>query len=71
MTLGLATEKLKRLKVSPGGDNVPEDEFEVRYQEPDDSYFNKFKRKWALFATFLLLTFFVMLASPIMLLCIM
>ena len=71
MTLGLATEKLKRLKVSPGADNVAEDEFEVRYQEPDDSYFNKFKRNWALFATFLLLTFFTMAASPVMLLCVM
>lgn len=68
LTLGLATEKLKRLKVS-SGDNVPEDEFEVRYQEPGESYFNKFKRKWALFFTFLLITFLSVVAAMASLLC--
>ncbi|KAH7437325.1 hypothetical protein KP509_05G065900 [Ceratopteris richardii] len=68
LTLGLATEKLKRLKLSTG-DSVPEDEFEVRYQEPEDSYFIKFKRKWALFFAFLLLTFLSMVASMATLLC--
>lgn len=68
LTLGLATEKLKRLKVS-SGDNVPEDEFEVRYQEPGESYFNKFKRKWALFFAFLLVTFLSMVAAMASLLC--
>ena len=68
LTLGLATEKLKGLKVS-SGENVPEDEFEVRYQEPGDGYFNKFRRKWALFAVFLMLTFFTMVASVVTLLC--
>ncbi|KAH7444025.1 hypothetical protein KP509_02G061000 [Ceratopteris richardii] len=68
LTLGLATEKLKRLKLS-SGESVPEDEFEVRYQEPGDSYFYKFKRKWALFVAFLLLTFFSVSASIAFLLC--
>ncbi|MCO5583852.1 hypothetical protein L7F22_037767 [Adiantum nelumboides] len=68
LTLGLATEKLKRLKVS-SGENVPEDEFEVRYQEPGESYFNKFKRKWALFFAFLLITFVSMVAAMVCLLC--
>lgn len=68
LTLGLATEKLKRLKMSIG-ESVPEDEFEVRYQEPGESYFNKFKRKWALFFTFLVVTFSTMVAAVATLLC--
>lgn len=68
LTLGLATEKLKRLKFSPG-EAVPEDEFEVRYQEPGEFYFNKFKRKWALFFSFLVVTFVSMVAAMATLLC--
>lgn len=68
LTLGLATEKLKRLKMS-AGESVPEDEFEVRYQEPGESYFNKFKRKWAFFFAFLVVTFLSMAAAMLTLLC--
>eukprot|EP00249_Psilotum_nudum_P000745 c12851_g2_i1 orf=601-1212(+) len=68
LTLGLATENLKRLKTSPGN-SVPEDEFEVRYQEPGEAYFNKFKRKWTIFVVFLVVIFSFMVATVINLLC--
>eukprot|EP00249_Psilotum_nudum_P000744 c12851_g1_i1 orf=600-1211(+) len=68
LTLGLATENLKRLKASPDN-SVPEDEFEVQYQEPGEAYFMKFKRKWAILVVFLVVIFCFMVAAYTTLLC--
>ncbi|KAA8546968.1 hypothetical protein F0562_003397 [Nyssa sinensis] len=53
LTLGLATERLRQIKMRmSGGDDegvgVNGDDFEIHYQEPPESYFGKFKRNWAL-----------------------
>lgn len=68
LTLGLATENLKRLKLI-NADSVPESEYEVHYQEPSEGYFNKFKRKWALCFLFLVITFGFMASATVTLLC--
>lgn len=56
LTLGLATERLRQLKMRIGNGGVEEigDEFEIHYQEPPESYFGKFKRNWALHFGFLI-----------------
>ncbi|KAI5672678.1 hypothetical protein M9H77_13042 [Catharanthus roseus] len=76
LTLGLATERLRQLKMklsSGGGAGgvVDEygDEFEISYQEPPESYFGKFKRNWALHFGFLILIYGFMVSSSVVLLC--
>ncbi|XP_031092849.1 uncharacterized protein LOC115997437 [Ipomoea triloba] len=74
LTLGLATERLRRLKMrmSSGGagaeDEIAE-EFEIHYQEPPESYFGKFKRNWALHFGFLIFIYVFMISSSVVLLC--
>ncbi|KAL2551573.1 hypothetical protein Fot_05192 [Forsythia ovata] len=75
LTLGLATERLRQLKMrtSSGGnpnfvDEMGED-FEIHYQEPPESYFGKFKRNWALHFGFLILIYGFMVSSSVVLLC--
>ncbi|KAL0332714.1 UNVERIFIED_CONTAM: hypothetical protein Scaly_2172900 [Sesamum calycinum] len=72
LTLGLATERLRQLKVrlSSGGvvDEMGE-ELEIHYQEPPESYFGKFKRNWALYFGFLILIYGFMVSSSVVLLC--
>ncbi|CAB4283686.1 hypothetical protein PRUPE_6G162500 [Prunus persica] len=77
LTLGLATEKLREMKMrlssaNGGGgdfDGVSENEFEIHYQEPPESYFGKFKRNWALHFGFLIVIYGFMVASSVVLLC--
>ncbi|KAK9670556.1 hypothetical protein RND81_13G209400 [Saponaria officinalis] len=74
LTLGLATEKLRELKMSNSnnmseGGYVNGEEFEVHYQEPNDSYFGKFKRNWALYFGFLILIYGFMVSSSVVILC--
>ncbi|KAL2906729.1 hypothetical protein RDABS01_005439 [Bienertia sinuspersici] len=84
LTLGLATEKLKMIRMmenhgvdgySNNISNVDEgsfvngEEFEVHYQEPPESYFGKFKRNWALYFGFLILIYGFMVSSSVVLLC--
>ncbi|GAB2284751.1 hypothetical protein Dimus_019205 [Dionaea muscipula] len=79
LTLGLATERLRQLKVRRsgsglGGGGRGEDQFdgvdfEVHYQEPPESYFGKFKRNWALYFGFLMLIYVFMISSSVVLLC--
>ncbi|XAR73221.1 hypothetical protein NMG60_11007123 [Bertholletia excelsa] len=80
LTLGLATERLRQIKIrmnaaaaAAAGDEasagVMEDEFEIHYQEPPESYFGKFKRKWALHFGFLILIYGFMISSSVVLLC--
>ncbi|KAG2716276.1 hypothetical protein I3843_03G118700 [Carya illinoinensis] len=75
LTLGLATEKLREMKMkisATGGeqfDGVGDDEFEIHYQEPPESYFGKFKRNWALHFGFLILIYGFMVSSSVVLLC--
>ena len=77
LTLGLATEKLREMKIrasgaAGGGDHfegVGDDEFEIHYQEPPESYFGKFKRNWALHFGFLILIYGFMVSSSVVLLC--
>ncbi|XP_077247557.1 uncharacterized protein LOC143887343 [Tasmannia lanceolata] len=70
LTLVLATERLKQMKMK-GADGVgeEEDDLEIHYQEPDESYFGKFKRNWALYFGFLILTFGFMVSASVVLLC--
>ncbi|OVA07854.1 hypothetical protein BVC80_7807g3 [Macleaya cordata] len=74
LTLGLATERLRQIKMMSssndglGGDEIAED-FEIHYQEPPESYFGKFKRSWALHFGFLILTYGFMVSSSVVLLC--
>ncbi|PON44961.1 Transmembrane protein [Parasponia andersonii] len=79
LTLGLATEKLREMKMrivnggTAGGggefEGVGDDEFEIHYQEPPESYFGKFKRNWALHFGFLILIYGFMVSSSVVLLC--
>ncbi|CAM8904899.1 unnamed protein product [Rhodiola kirilowii] len=69
LTLGLATEKLRQLNMRQSGRAEDADEVEIRYQEPPESYFGKFKRNWALHFGFLLLVYAFMISSSVVLLC--
>ncbi|XP_062149232.1 uncharacterized protein LOC133857878 [Alnus glutinosa] len=74
LTLGLATEKLREMKMRMGGggeqfDGVGDDEFEIHYQEPPETYFGKFKRNWALHFGFLISIYAFMVSSSVVLLC--
>ncbi|XP_068658580.1 uncharacterized protein [Aristolochia californica] len=75
LTLGLATERLRQLKMRPtghsrgGAGGGEEEELEICYQEPPESYLGKFKRNWALYFGFLLLCYGFMVASSVVLLC--
>ncbi|XP_017970604.1 PREDICTED: uncharacterized protein LOC18611751 [Theobroma cacao] len=74
LTLGLATEKLREMKLRiNNGEFVDgfgeEGEFEIHYQEPPESYFAKFKRNWALHFGFLILIYAFMVSSSVVLLC--
>lgn len=72
LTLGLATDKLREMKTKMSA-NVDadeyEDELEIQYQEPPESYFGKFKRNWALHFGFLIFTYGFMVSSSVVLLC--
>ncbi|KAK7247537.1 hypothetical protein RIF29_42421 [Crotalaria pallida] len=71
LTLALATEKLREIKIrlSEYDGAVGEDEFEIHYQEPPESYFGKFKRNWALHFGFLVFTYGFMVSSSVVLIC--
>ncbi|GMH23983.1 hypothetical protein Nepgr_025826 [Nepenthes gracilis] len=71
LTLGLATERLRRLDMrSRGGEfEIGGEELEVNYQEPPESYLGKFKRKWALYLGFVILVYGFMISSSVVLLC--
>ncbi|KAK6150710.1 hypothetical protein DH2020_015642 [Rehmannia glutinosa] len=74
LTLGLATERLRQLKVrlnSGGGvvDEMGEEQLDIHYQEPPESYFGKFKRNWALHFGFLIFIYGFMVSSSVVLLC--
>ncbi|XWS41396.1 hypothetical protein CRYUN_Cryun17cG0078400 [Craigia yunnanensis] len=74
LTLGLATDKLREVKLRiNNGEFVDgfgeEGEFQIHYQEPPESYFAKFKRNWALHFGFLILTYAFMVSSSVALLC--
>lgn len=71
LTLGLATERLRQLKMrlSSGGGGEIGEELEIHYQEPPESYFGKFKRNWALHFVFLIFTYGFMITSSVVMLC--
>ncbi|KHN15839.1 hypothetical protein glysoja_048263 [Glycine soja] len=75
LTLGLATEKFRDIKIRLAAANadydsvVADDEFEIHYQEPPETYFGKFKRNWALHFGFLILIYAFMISSSVVLLC--
>ncbi|XP_021908644.1 uncharacterized protein LOC110822758 [Carica papaya] len=74
LTLGLATEKLREMKMRMNngeyvGGGEEEEELEIHYQEPPESYFGKFKRNWALHFGFLILIYSFMVSSSVVLLC--
>ncbi|KAI3947894.1 hypothetical protein MKX01_034559 [Papaver californicum] len=75
LTLGLATERLRQIKMmcssndGLGGEDDIADDFEIHYQEPPETYFGKFKRSWALHFGFLILTYAFMVSSSVVLLC--
>ncbi|EPS73015.1 hypothetical protein M569_01741 [Genlisea aurea] len=72
LTLGLATERLRQLKIRlNNGVAVEEmgDELEIHYQEPPESYFGKFKRNWAVHFGFLILIYGFMVSSSVVILC--
>ncbi|KAM7523586.1 hypothetical protein LguiA_013488 [Lonicera macranthoides] len=72
LTLGLATERLRqiRLRMGSGEAEVLGDEFvEIHYQEPPENYFGKFKRNWAVHFGFLILIYLFMVSSSVVLLC--
>ncbi|CAL0305297.1 unnamed protein product [Lupinus luteus] len=76
LTLGLATEKLREMKMRLSNNSeyngvvvVGDEEFEIHYQEPPESYFGKFKRNWALYFGFLILIYAFMVSSSVVLLC--
>ncbi|XP_002965563.2 uncharacterized protein LOC9634615 [Selaginella moellendorffii] len=68
LTMGVATDKLRRI-TSSSMDLIREEEVEVRYQEPDDDYIGKFKRKWIMFTVFLALTLALLVSSFAQILC--
>ncbi|ERN16026.1 hypothetical protein AMTRI_Chr11g151880 [Amborella trichopoda] len=68
LTLGLATEKLRQIR-SGNAAATEEEELEIHYQEPPASYFGKFKRNWAMYFGFLVLTFGFTVSSIVALLC--
>ncbi|XP_022133031.1 uncharacterized protein LOC111005723 [Momordica charantia] len=67
LTLGLATQKLREIKTSSSA--ADDDEFEIHYQEPPESYLGKFKRNWALHFGFLIFIYAFMISSSVVLLC--
>ncbi|CAN1169446.1 hypothetical protein LINPERPRIM_LOCUS19812 [Linum perenne] len=79
LTLSLATEKLRELKMRTtaaaageyGGEMMvgDESELEIHYQEPPESYFGKFKRNWALHFGFLIFIYGFMISSSVVILC--
>ncbi|OAY36014.1 uncharacterized protein LOC110628608 [Manihot esculenta] len=76
LTLGLATEKLRELKMRMTNGNSEcgevvgdEGELEIHYQEPPESYFGKFKRNWGLHFGFLIVIYGFMVSSSVVLLC--
>ncbi|CAN0877433.1 hypothetical protein LINGRAHAP2_LOCUS11884 [Linum grandiflorum] len=73
LTLALATEKLRDLKMRTGGGGVGGGEYgaelEIHYQEPPESYFGKFKRNWALHFGFLIFIYGFMISSSVVILC--
>ncbi|GMY12309.1 Transmembrane protein [Fagus crenata] len=76
LTLGLATEKLREMKMKMSStanadhfDGVGDEDFEIHYQEPPESYFGKFKRNWALHFGFLIFIYGFMVSSSVVLLC--
>ncbi|XP_011657774.1 uncharacterized protein LOC101206076 [Cucumis sativus] len=76
LTLGFATERLRemRMKISAAVDagfdgGVTDEEFEIHYQEPPESYLGKFKRNWALHFGFLIFIYLFMISSSVVLLC--
>ncbi|XP_057947897.1 uncharacterized protein LOC131143645 [Malania oleifera] len=76
LTLGLATDRLRRLKMRlrTGGHAIDagdeyEEELEINYQEPPESYMGKFRRNWALHFGFLILIYGFMVSSSVVLLC--
>ncbi|XP_078434287.1 uncharacterized protein LOC144705469 [Wolffia australiana] len=75
LTLALATDRLKQLKLRLGPgvgaamDEADEELLEVHYQEPPESYLCKFKRNWALHFAFLLCTFALAVSSSVVILC--
>lgn len=70
LTLGLATERLRQLKMrGDGNEDVAGDDLEIHYQEPPESYFGKFKRNWALYFGFLILIYAFMVSSSVVILC--
>ncbi|XP_047319132.1 uncharacterized protein LOC124922449 [Impatiens glandulifera] len=75
LTLGLATERLRQMKMRYGGGGGGEDggimgdDFEIHYQEPPESYFGKFKRNWALHFGFLIFVYGFMISSTVVLIC--
>ncbi|GMI93167.1 hypothetical protein like AT3G18800 [Hibiscus trionum] len=75
LTLGLATDKLREMKMRINNgefvDGVGEEEgeFEIHYQEPPETYFAKFKRNWALHFGFLIFIYAFMVSSSVVLLC--
>ncbi|KAF8404425.1 hypothetical protein HHK36_009310 [Tetracentron sinense] len=79
LTLGLATERLKQIKMRSAGagaggggggeHEMMDDDFEIHYQEPPESYFGKFMRNWALYFGFLIFTYGFMVSSSVVLLC--
>ncbi|XP_022949634.1 uncharacterized protein LOC111803295 [Cucurbita pepo subsp. pepo] len=75
LTLGLATEKLRlmKMRISTAGGGLDggaaDEEFEIHYQEPPESYLGKFKRNWALHFGFLIFIYGFMISSSVVLLC--
>ncbi|XP_010260938.1 PREDICTED: uncharacterized protein LOC104599893 [Nelumbo nucifera] len=70
LTLGLATERLKQIKMRRNSELADEtNDFEIHYQEPPESYFGKFKRNWAMHFGFLILIYGFMVSSSVVLLC--
>ncbi|XP_051141053.1 uncharacterized protein LOC127258298 [Andrographis paniculata] len=70
LTLGLATERLRHLKMRGGGGaEEMGEELEIHYQEPPESYLGKFKRNWALHFGFLIFVYAFMVSSSVVLLC--
>ncbi|XP_030543815.1 uncharacterized protein LOC115750528 [Rhodamnia argentea] len=90
LTLGLATERLRELRMRmsvamANSDGAPhphhhhhhhhhevvfdDEDFEIQYQEPPESYLGKFKRNWALHFGFLILVYGFMVSFSVVILC--